>query len=93
MVGRKKKGAVRGEPKARKSEIGIDGARLRAVREARALTQWEFAIKVGMLPGQVSTVEGGKRAVADVTLRKICVAMGVSADYLLGLSTHRDLRS
>lgn len=52
------------------------------------LTQTEFAKKVGVKQSQVSEWLKGKSKPGYDNLKSICISIGVSADYLLGL---RDL--
>lgn len=68
------------------------GARLRLARERAALTQAELGERAGLgAQGRqwVSQIEADRRAPSVATLRALCVALGVSADELLGLRTRR----
>lgn len=49
------------------------------------LTQTEFAKAIGVKQSQVSEWLKGKAKPGYDTLRKICLAYNLSADYLLGL--------
>lgn len=62
------------------------GTRLRFVREMREMTQADLAKAAKMEPSAVAHLEAGRRLPSADTLRALCKAMTVSADYLLGLS-------
>jgi transcriptional regulator with XRE-family HTH domain len=66
----------------------IDGDRVRAARVARGETQAVVVARLGggMTNAHLSQIELGHRGVQDRTLRALAVALGVSADYLLGLT-------
>jgi transcriptional regulator with XRE-family HTH domain len=59
------------------------GDRIREMREARKLTQDQFAEKAGISKGFLSDLENGKRNVSSEYLLKIANALGASVDYLL----------
>jgi transcriptional regulator with XRE-family HTH domain len=61
-------------------------ARLRAARCRRRLPQGEVAERAFLDPSAISHFEGGHRAPSLANLRKLALAVGVSTDYLLGLS-------
>ena len=61
-------------------------ARMRAARKARGITQTALAEAVGLCNTQLSSFERGVREPSLGNLRKIARALGVSADYLLGLT-------
>ncbi len=68
------------------------GARLRAARERAGLTQAELGERAGLgAQGRqwVGQIEGDRRAPSVATLRALCVALGASADELLGLPRRR----
>ncbi len=65
-------------------QTGEIGARVRAVREGRALTQAEVAEKSGLGPEQISRIENGRRRPRAKTLRKLAEALGVAVEKLTG---------
>ena len=75
------------------------GKRLREIREKRGLSQRQsvrMIAKIGVTQDCNSDVIGkyerGERSPSAYKLRDICVALNVSADYLLGLSDKEDLK-
>ena len=75
------------------------GKRLREIREKRGLSQVQLVkmiAKIGVTQDCNSDVIGkyerGERFPSAYKLRDICVALNVSADYLLGLSDKEDLK-
>ncbi len=50
------------------------------------LSQVEFARRVGVRQGQVSEWLGGRSKPAYEALKRIALAFGISADYLLGIT-------
>jgi transcriptional regulator with XRE-family HTH domain len=64
----------------------IDGQRLRALRESQGYSREQFALKIDLGTAQLNRYERGESdATADV-LARIARALGVSADYLIGLT-------
>ena len=75
------------------------GNRLREIREKRGLSQAQLVkmiAKIEVIQALNSDVIGkyerGERFPSAYKLRDICVALNVSADYLLGLSDKEDLK-
>ena len=60
------------------------GDRLRAVREARGISQKDLAVKIGVLPNYISCYERNINNPNIQMLEWICKALGVSASDLLG---------
>ena len=60
--------------------------RLRQLREDRDMTQAELAAMLGTTRQQVGKYETGRQEMTAGKLAALCRALGVSADYLLGLS-------
>lgn len=61
-------------------------ARLQKVRELRGLTQAALARASGLEPAMLSRFEAGLHEPSMANLRRLCRALLVSADFLLGLS-------
>lgn len=59
------------------------GARIKAAREARGLTQEDFAAALDLSRNHVSVIERGVKALKLETFVAIANALGVSADSLL----------
>ena len=61
------------------------GNRLRQLRKDRNLTQQQLAELIGVKNGVISFYELGDRTPSPAVLRKLALALHVSADYLLGI--------
>jgi transcriptional regulator with XRE-family HTH domain len=57
----------------------------RAARERLGLTQTQVAQKVGLVPGVYGRIERGDMMPSVPSFRRICLALGISADALLEL--------
>lgn len=69
------------------------GDRIRTAREARGLTQVDLARVLGHVDGTtVSHYESSRRSPDVHNLAAIARSVGVSTDYLLGLTTHPPAR-
>lgn len=62
------------------------GARIRRARNEANFTQEELAEKISVGVIQINRYENGKNQPTADVLMRIATALGVSADYLLGLS-------
>ncbi len=71
--------AKTGDPVAR--EIG---ARVRRVREGRALTQQEVARRAGLAMDAMSRIENGYRRPRPSTLQRLAAALDVAVERLTG---------
>ena len=67
-----------------KPQLRVD--RLRQIREIRGLTQHELARECGIGINQITRYENGLTEPSASVLATIVDKLGVSADYLLGLS-------
>jgi transcriptional regulator with XRE-family HTH domain len=62
--------------------------RLRRIRRMRGLTQEALAGRLAVGQGWISRLESGTmHHVQAASLHRLCLALGVSADYLLGLDS------
>lgn len=59
--------------------------RLKAAREDADMTQAQAAIAAGCARRQYIRYEQGEQEMGIAKLKALCLALGVSADYLLGL--------
>ena len=62
------------------------GARIASMRALRKLRQSDLALKIGTSTQTVSNWETGSCVPRADSLRDLCLALGCSSDYLLGLS-------
>lgn len=60
------------------------GARVREVREGRALTQQEVAKRAGLAMDAVSRIENGYRKPRPSTLQRLALALDVAVERLTG---------
>jgi len=65
------------------------GSRLRKARKRKGWTLLKLARRVGSNTGNLSAVESGRNSTTLGRLVRICRALDVSADYLLGLKGKR----
>lgn len=65
--------------------------RLVTMRQRRDLTQGDLAKKAQINSNAISQYETGARLPTAIALRKLAVALNVSADYLLGIDRHVDV--
>lgn len=61
------------------------GQRVRKIRRGMDMTQAQLAEMTGISTAFVGHIERGTRVLSVETLFRICKALGVSADYLMGL--------
>lgn len=64
----------------------IFAARLKTAREFRQMSQKALAKRAVVHAPSLSLFEGGHRLPSCETLKALCTALKVSADYLLGIS-------
>ena len=62
------------------------GSRLRALRKAAGMKQYELADMLSLTPTQVGDMERGNTTTSMARLYLLCKHFHVSADYLLGLT-------
>lgn len=75
-------------------ETIILGKRLFVLREEKNWTQKETAQRIGIAPSQLNRIEKGEsQNVGSETLREMAKVFDVSADFLLGLSDYRKLKT
>lgn len=65
---------------------------LKEARRRRKMTQKQVADETGLKPVAISLFETGRREPNLANLRKLCSALVVSSDELLGLKPQLDLR-
>jgi len=62
-------------------------SRLKEVREARRLNQWELGHLTYIPNSSICKFESGARVPSMISLGRLAVALGVSMDYLTGLDS------
>lgn len=67
------------------AKLGIRGDRVRAARLKLGWSSLQFGLNLGVGPADVSRIEAGKN-VMDYKLVAIALMLGVSTDYLCGLT-------
>ena len=67
-----------------KNEINVQtGERIRAAREGAKLTQEQLAERIEVSPQYISDLERGIVGISLPTLKRLCLAVGVSSDRIL----------
>ena len=67
-----------------KKEINIQlGEQVRLAREKAKLTQEQFAEIIDVSPQYISDLERGIVGISIATLKRVCVALGISSDQIL----------
>ena len=61
----------------------LTGAKLRAIRALRGLTQAQLAARAGVSANAIAEYEQDKRDLRADTIRKLCEAMGVQVRYIV----------
>ena len=69
-----------------KTDREIIGERIASARGLRRLTQPELAKEIGTSVQTVSNWEVGKSSPNAEMLRRLCISLSVSCDYILGIS-------
>ncbi len=59
------------------------GSNIQAAREAARYTQEQLSEKLGVTPNHLSAIERGAAGASFEVIERICLTLGVSADYLL----------
>ena len=68
------------------------GQRIRTVREQQKLSREKLAERADISTQFLADIEGGKKGMTITTLKKLCLALGISADFLVfGNSTEKML--
>ncbi len=76
-----------------KKELNVQiGRQVRQAREQARLTQEQLAERIDVSPQYVSDLERGVVGLSIQTLKRLCLALGVSSDQILfALSPENDL--
>jgi predicted transcriptional regulator len=78
--------SVAGWQTVERDEMTAFSKNLRAARERRDMSQTALANQSGIVPSAISHFESGRREPSAGSLRKLAVALDITADYLLGLT-------
>ena len=71
-------------------DLQLFGQRLRETRKQQDLSQQELAGRLGTSHGWISELENARQThIQADTVYRLCEALEVSADYLMGLPTRR----
>ena len=74
-----------------KKEINIQiGEQVRIAREQAKLTQEQFAERIEVSPQYISDLERGVVGISIPTLKRACIALGVTSDQILFGATSID---
>ena len=66
------------------------GKRIRESREQLKLTREQLSELCDIEPSFLSAVENGQKSMTLYYFRKICIALHISADYILGIETENN---
>ncbi|MCI9354275.1 MAG: helix-turn-helix transcriptional regulator [Firmicutes bacterium] len=66
------------------------GTRIRDAREKLKLTREELAELCEIEPSFLAAIENGKKSMTLFYFKKICTALNVSADYIMGINTDKN---
>jgi transcriptional regulator with XRE-family HTH domain len=67
------------------------GKRLKAVLASRKIKQKQLAEKTGLTESMISyMIKGTERGYSHTAIIKICSALEISSDYLLGIPTFKE---
>ena len=74
-----------------KKEINIQiGEQIRVAREQAKLTQEQFAERIEVSPQYISDLERGVVGISIPTLKRACIALGVTSDQILFGAVSKD---
>lgn len=62
----------------------LTGPKLKAIRALRGVTQEELADRANVTQSAIAQFEAGKREIRTDTLRRICEALDVKVQYIIG---------
>lgn len=68
----------------------ILGNNIKNMRKKNNITREKLAEKINVSPRFLADVESGKVGVSLATLKSLCYALNISADYLLGIASFDD---
>lgn len=69
------------------------GDKIKELRIAKKMTQEQLATRLGLVKGSISAYEQGTKYPSLEVLVNLCQIFHVSADYLLGLSEDRRIKT
>lgn len=68
------------------------GRRIKETREKLGLNQAKLAVEASITPAAISQIESGDRTPSTPILRRLAIALQVSADFLLGSAEKSELK-
>lgn len=71
-------------------DLPMLGKRIARLRKERNLVQYDLAVLMGISQSSIGMIETNKRDPNSWLIVRLCMALQVSADYLLGLSGNID---
>lgn len=72
--------------RARAQKPGVIGERVQAELDRKGWRHLDLAFEMDVNPSLVSRIVGNKKDLVGATIKSLAQALGVSTDYLLGLS-------
>lgn len=66
------------------SDEMLTGPKLKAIRALRGVTQQELADRANVTQSAVAAFEAGQREIRTDTLRRLCEALDVKVQYIVG---------
>lgn len=66
------------------------GKRIRETREKLKLTREQLAELCEIEPSFLAAIENGKKSMTLFYFKKVCTALNVSADYIMGINTDKN---
>lgn len=85
-----KKRTTRAQPPS--DDVGIVGSRAREARAKAKMRYIDLATASDLPMSMISRMENGSSDIRAVNLKRVAMALDVSADWLLGLSNTRERR-
>ena len=67
------------------------GKKLKKIREDKEMSQTELGKKIGVSGSTISAYEKSRKLPTIETLKKLCLVLEISSDYLLGISDKMEL--
>lgn len=68
------------------------GDKLKSLRKSKKMTQSDLAKRIGVSKWAVTSYEQGRTSPSVEVLIKICETLGVSSDYMLGISDNMTIK-
>lgn len=69
------------------ADLVLTGPKLKAIRAIRGVTQEQLATRANVGQTAIAEFEAGKREIRTDTLRRLCEALDVKVQYIVGDTT------